>query len=39
MIELNKLFDATTIATAVAVIAFVIFYFVARKDLKEMHKD
>jgi hypothetical protein len=38
MINLNDFFNGVQLVSAIAIIAFVIFYFVARKDLKDMHK-
>jgi len=38
MINLNEFFTGVQVITALAIIAFVIFYFAVRKDLKDMHK-
>ncbi len=38
MINLNEFFTGVQLVSAIAIITFVIFYFVVRKDLKDMHK-
>jgi hypothetical protein len=38
MINLNDFFTGVQLVSAVAIIAFVIFYFAVRKDLKDIHK-
>ncbi len=38
MIHLHEFFTGVQLVSAIAIITFVIFYFVVRKDLKDMQK-
>ena len=35
----NELFNGVQIASSIAIVAFVIYYFAYRKDMKELQRD
>lgn len=39
MIDIHDFFDITQLVSAIAIIAFVIFYIIFRQDMKEIYKD